>query len=108
MNTALSPNKAGGSNATEQPQTQTQAKPGKSILYTVDANGSNDYVHTNNFVPGSKPKRASEDQMSHVSKTQRQVGGAAIQKSFLDDSKVNKNVARDLMNTRPIFSVQEI
>jgi hypothetical protein len=100
MNTALSPNKANGV-MTE----QAQAKPVKSILYTVDATGSNEYVHTNNFVPGAKPKRA-DDMMSQASKTQRQSG--AIQKSFLDDSKVNKNVARDLMSTRPIFSVQEI
>ena len=55
MNTALSPSKAGGA-VTD----QTQAKPTKSILYTVDATGSNDYVHTNNFVPGSKPKRADD------------------------------------------------
>jgi hypothetical protein len=33
---------------------------------------------------------------------------ARLQKSFLDDSKVNKAVARDLMNTKPKFTVQDI
>ena len=33
---------------------------------------------------------------------------ARLQKSFLDESKVNKAVARDLMNTKPKFTVQDI
>jgi hypothetical protein len=59
-------------------------------------------------VPGAKPKRATEDQLSQISKAQRGAGKTAIQKSFLDDSKVNKHLARELMNAKPIFSVQEI
>lgn len=31
-----------------------------------------------------------------------------MQKGFLDDSKVSKAVARDLMNSRPMYTVQEI
>ena len=77
----------------------------KSILSNTEVTGSNEYVHTNNFVPGAKIKK-SADQMSHISKTQRQ--GSGFVKTFLDESKVNKNVARDLMNTKPVFSVQEI
>ena len=59
-------------------------------------------------MPGAKPKRATEDQLSQISKTQRGAGQTAIQKSFLDDSKVNKHLARELMNAKPIYSVQEI
>ena len=47
-------------------------QPKKSILYNVDATGSNEYVHTNNFVPGAKPKRAADnDTQSNISKTQQ-------------------------------------
>ena len=90
------------------PQAEGTAKGPKSILYNVDATGSNEYVHLNNFVPGAKPKRATEDQLSQISKTQRGGGQTAFQKSFLDESKVNKHLARELMNAKPIFSVQEI
>lgn len=74
----------------------------KGFLYNLETTGGNEYIHANEFVPGAKPKRATEDQLS---KTSRQKN---IQKSFLDESKVNKNVARDLMNAKPIFSVQDI
>jgi len=33
---------------------------------------------------------------------------ARLQKGFLDDSKVNKAVARDLMNSKPMYTVQDI
>ena len=59
------------------PQAEGAAKGAKSILYNLDATGSAEYVHSNNFVPGAKPKRATEDQLSQISKTQRGGGGQA-------------------------------
>jgi len=93
---ALTSPKAIGNNATNEP------KVAKSILYNVETTGGNEYIHANEYIPSVKPKKANDDQLS---KTSRQRN---IEKSFLDESKVNKNVARDLMNAKPIFSVQDI
>lgn len=83
----------------------------KSILYNNEGNGTGDYFHRNNLnqlqlnVNGttSVGRKITLDDISQHSK-QRQ----RLQKSFLDDSKVNKAVARDLMNTKPKFTVQDI
>jgi len=89
----------------DQPFSQTMTRPpGRSILYGVDTNPT-DYFHKNNVTTPtvSQNKRISLDDISQKSKHR-----ARLQKSFLDDSKVNKAVARDLMNSRPIYTVQQI
>ncbi len=83
----------------------------KSILYNNEGNGTGEYFHRNNLtqlqqnVNGttSVGRKITLDDISQNSKQR-----ARLQKSFLDDSKVNKAVARDLMNTKPKFTVQDI
>jgi hypothetical protein len=77
-------------------------------------NGTTEYFHRNNFTQlqssggtqninnGGTSRRITLDDISHTSKQR-----ARLQKSLLDDSKVNKAVARDLMNTKPMFTVQD-
>lgn len=89
--------------------------PGKSILYSIDANNNSgtEFFQKNNMnatLTNGTPlyssvggKRLTLEDIQATSK-QRQ----RLQKSFLDDSKVNKAVARDLMNSKPMFTVQEI
>lgn len=90
-------------------------KPGRSILYSLDtSNGQGagtDYFHKNNLtspggigaVSAAGNKRLTIDDISTASKQR-----ARLQKGFLDDSKVNKAVARDLMNSKPMYTVQDI
>jgi hypothetical protein len=90
-------------------------RPGRSILYNLETTtGANttDYFHKNNAsayaqgpqsISGSQGKRITLEDISAQAKQR-----ARVQKSFLDDSKVNKSVARDLMNSKPLFTVQEI
>ena len=87
-------------------------KPGKSILYTIDANGANmDYLHKNNatiaahaaFISSqaSAGKKISLEDISAAAKKR-----ARLQRGFLEESKVNKAVARDLMNSKPMYTVE--
>ena len=111
--------KAGGNNAILgydpqylSPQAQ---KPGKSILYSVDTSGNNgntteffikNNMHataTSGFTGNGHNRRITLDDISATSQKR-----ARMQKGFLDDSKVSKAVARDLMNSRPMYTVQEI
>lgn len=85
----------------------------RSILYNLDPSANiSDYFHQNNAsaflqggatITGSKGKRITLDDISAQAKLR-----ARVQKGLLDESKVNKSVARDLMNSKPMFTVQEI
>jgi hypothetical protein len=92
------------------PQVQKAAK---SILYTVDTSG-NQGNPTEFFIKNNMHATAASGFSGHnrritlddISATSQK--RARLQKGFLDDSKVSKAVARDLMNSRPMYTVQEI
>ena len=97
-------------------------RPGKSILYTIDSSGrgATDYFHKNNATiaayaanlndPVSKSllssngaKKISLDEITAAARKR-----ARLQRGFLEESKVNKSIARDLMNSKPLYTVEEI
>ncbi len=57
-------------------------------------------LHQGGIANQSVGRKITIDEISQTSKNR-----GRLQKGFLDDSKVNKAVARDLMNTKPMFTV---
>ncbi|CDW73389.1 UNKNOWN [Stylonychia lemnae] len=80
----------------------------QSFLYQIDQAVKNGQDNLNGSINAGQNRRGGLEQSGLQQLQSGSSNRLKLQKSFLDGSKVNNKVAKDLMNAQPKFSIQQI